>query len=341
MADRLGPAPDGPFILGMNLPWIRYGCDFGANVWQPDGGLAVRSDLERLAGLLQRLREDGVMAVRWFVFCDGRAGIRFDASGFPLGLDAFVERDVGVALDLMRRAGLLVVPVLLDFHFAKRRRFVQGVSLGGHARVLRRPSWRAALVDRVLGPVCRRFGTHEAVLAWDLMNEPEWVTRGFGAWRPWHAVAPAAMRAYLVEAASLVHTETRHLVTTGSASARWLQLVRGVGLDVYQPHWYDYLDRRAPLETPVAHWRLDRPAWLGEAPTRGSRHDPVRLLDMARSAGYAGVWLWSALADDIASDGLAAAAATREWVMRARVTQRVPGPSGHAVIDTTREGEHS
>ena len=236
MADRLGPAPDGPFILGMNLPWMRYGCDFGANVWQPDGGLAVRSDLERLAGLLQRLREDGVMAVRWFVFCDGRAGIRFDASGFPLGLDAFVERDVGVALDLMRRAGLLVVPVLLDFHFAKRRRFVQGVSLGGHARVLRRPSWRAALVDRVLGPVCRRFGTHEAVLAWDLMNEPEWVTRGFGAWRPWHAVAPAAMRAYLVEAASLVHTETRHLVTTGSASARWLQLAVCIELHEARVH---------------------------------------------------------------------------------------------------------
>jgi hypothetical protein len=341
MPDRVQPGEAHRFLVGMNLPWVRYGCDFGANAWQPGGGLGAGTDLPRTAALLTKLRANGVMAVRWFLFCDGRAGVRFDAAGAPQGLDPFVERDVEIALDLVRAAGLHVVLVLLDFGWARRRRRARGVSLGGHAGALRRPDWRAALMAQVLAPILRRFGDHEAVLAWDLMNEPEWVTRGFGTWRPW-GLSAATVRAYLAEAASLVHTCTRQLVTAGSASARWLGLVRGVGLDVYQPHWYDHLDSWAPLESPVAGWGLDRPAWLGEAPTRGSRHDPVRLLELAHAAGYSGAWLWSALADDIASDGVAAAAATREWWTRAGGTPGGLGRSGSPPrIDTTREGEHS
>ena len=30
------------FVLGANLPWVRYGGDFGANAWSPGGGLATR-----------------------------------------------------------------------------------------------------------------------------------------------------------------------------------------------------------------------------------------------------------------------------------------------------------
>jgi hypothetical protein len=88
----------------------------------------------------------------------------------------------------------------------------------------------------------------------------------------------------------------------GSASTRWLALVQGLGLDFYQPHWYDRFEAVAPLATPVADLACDRPVVLGEFPTRGSRSDPEVVLTTARRAGYAGALYWSVMADDSATD---------------------------------------
>jgi hypothetical protein len=66
------------FVLGANLPWIRYGGDFGANAWSPEGGLSTRpDDRQRALTVLLRLRDLGVTRVRWFFLCDLRAGVRF------------------------------------------------------------------------------------------------------------------------------------------------------------------------------------------------------------------------------------------------------------------------
>jgi hypothetical protein len=299
------------FLIGANLPWVRYG-DFGANAWQPRGGLALRNDLPLVEAQLVELAAHGVRALRWFLLCDGRAGVRFAPDGTPLGYDGALERDVDAALGLAGRAGLQVVFVVLDFHWCRRRRVHRRVPLGGHARVLRDDRRRAALLDRVLDPLLQRFGDAPEVLAWDLMNEPEWVTFGLGTWRPW-AVTRSQMRAYLAGGVERVHARTRHLATVGSASTRWLGLVRGLGLDVYQPHWYDALDSRAPLSHTVSGLELDRPAWLGELPTRGSRHRPRALLEAARRAGYAGAFFWSARASDRRTDAQAALDALHAW----------------------------
>jgi hypothetical protein len=301
----------GEFLLGVNLPWVRYG-DFGANAWQPHGGLSCREDLPAIEAQFVTLAARGVRALRWFVLCDGRAGVRFAADGTPLGLDEALGRDVETALGLARRSGLQLVLVLLDFTWCRRGRVHRGVQIGGRGGVLRTPRKRRALLDRVIAPLLERFGDAPEVLAWDLMNEPEWVVFGLGTWRPW-ALGRGALRDYLAGGTALVHAHTRHFATVGSASARWLDVVRDLGLDVYQPHWYDALDRRAPLARPIADLRLDRPAWLGEVPTRGSRLRPDQILEAARQGGYAGAFVWSARAADAHSDWTAALGAIERW----------------------------
>ena len=74
------------FFVGANLPWIRYGGDFGANAWAP-AGLSQHPEPERIASLFETLRAHGVTTIRWFLLCDGRAGVRFGEDGFPDGLD--------------------------------------------------------------------------------------------------------------------------------------------------------------------------------------------------------------------------------------------------------------
>jgi len=289
------------FVLGANLPWLTYGGDFGRGPWTPDGGLASRADLGRLRAALAGAAGAGARVIRWFLLCDGRAGVRFDARGVPFALDDRVAPDIEVALALADAAGLGVIFVVFDFHWC-----LPTVSTRAAARdrrhALADPARCDALLSRVLVPLWRRFAGEPVIRAWDLMNEPEWATLGLGAWNPRAALDAGDMRAFLGAAARCAREETRHLVTVGSARLRTLGLVLGLGLDFYQPHWYDRLDRRVPLAAPVARADLDAPVLLGEFPSRGSRLGVSEIITTARAAGYRGALVWSLLADDGASD---------------------------------------
>ena len=76
----------------------------------------------------------------------------------------------------------------------------------------------------------------------------------------------------------------------------------GIGLDLYQAHWYDSVEATAPLAAPVADLALDRPLVLGEYPTKGSQRSPSAIVATARQAGWAAALAWSVLAQDPATD---------------------------------------
>jgi hypothetical protein len=285
----------GEFLVGANLPWFSYGLDFGSSAWTPDGGIGRDAARDGLDEQLGRLEQTGVRALRWFLFCDGRAGIRFDDDGSPLGLDDSVYRDIEAALGAARRSRLQVLFVLLDFHWCKPRREFNGVQLGGRTQVLQQH--RSALLDRVLLPIFSRYATTAEILGWDLMNEPEWVIS-------------KSVRAYLKEAATLAHACASQPVTVGSASARWRRLYRHLDLDFYQVHWYSALESAGALPMPPHTLGFDKPVVLGEFATRNAVHAPADILKIAREAGYAGAFYWSAHADDRHSDRAAGQAAT-------------------------------
>ena len=303
------------FVLGANLPWIRYGGDFGANAWSPEGGLSTRpDDRQRALNVLLRLRDLGVTRLRWFFLCDLRAGVRF-RDGRPLELERSVWRDVDAALEIVRRAGLLLMPVLFDFHLARARRVVNGVQLGGRARLLRHADLRAALLDNVVAPMLAQYGHAPEIEAWDLFNEPEWATFRVGTWNPVSSVSRTAMREFVRLLAERVHAHTRHAATVGSASAATLGLVGGLGLDFYQTHWYDRLEARSPLGRPAAALGCDGPVVLGEFPTGNSSRSPAELMSTAEQYGFAGAYFWSALAEDAHSQFEQATAALASRIL--------------------------
>jgi len=292
------------FLAGVNLPWLDYGCDFGANAWQPAGGLARPERRERLRPVLARLADEGIRLLRWFWLCDGRAGLRLRSDGEPGGLDAHVMPDVECSLELLAEQGLRVMPVLLSFDWLGRPQVVDGVQLRGRRGLVREEAHRARLVERVFAPLLERFGGSEVVFAWDLMNEPEWAIRRIGR---------ETMRAFLGELAACAQGRVSQPVTVGLASLAGLPLVQGLGLDFYQVHWYDSLGRARAPHRPVGPLGLDRPVVLGEFPSRASAHTAGALLGAARQAGYAGAFAWSVLAEDAVSAGPACATAVAAW----------------------------
>lgn len=284
------------FVVGANLPWVGYGTDIGASAWYPAGGLSAQpAALDLLDRTFAALGRDGVSVVRTFLLCDARSGVRFGGDGVPTGLDEYVFPDIDALLAAARRHQVRLMPVLLDFHLCNAPHIVDGVQLGGRSQAIADPDARLALIDLVLRPIVERYRDEEAVVAWEVMNEPEWCLRR--GRRPRRGGVPfATLQLFLGEAVRCVRESARQPVTIGCADAKRLDLVRPLGLDFYQIHWYERFGWAA-LERPVADLNLDdRRIILGEFPGRGT--SAAAVLDAAKRAGYAGAFVWSVLAED-------------------------------------------
>jgi hypothetical protein len=280
--------PSPRFLVGANLPWIHYGIDFGANGWRTSGGIAQPEERARLDRVFAQLAASGVQSVRWFLLCDGRAGIRFNDGGRPAGLDEFIVRDLDTAIEAARLHRLQIIFVLLDFLWCDAARVVHGVQMGGRAAVLQDSAKRDALLDLVFRPLFERYGREPAILAWDIINEPEWIK----------SVPASHVATFLAETIALARSTTSHLITVGSAGVRWRDRYKNLGLEFYQVHWYDGLEQQPPLETPIEQMGFDRPVLLGEFPTKGSQRTHENIVETARAAGYAGAFYWSVLSKD-------------------------------------------
>lgn len=285
----------GRFVVGINLPWIDYGTDVGASRWFPEGGISRKPDaLDRLDKTLATIAADGVSVVRIFLLCDARSGVVFDDNGLPLTLDHAVFADIDALTAAARRHRLGLLPVLVDFHLCREREIVNGVQLGGRSHLIAQPEARSAFIDRILRPIVERYGTDEAIVAWDVMNEPEWCLRKHRFSRT--GVRFEVLQDFLREGVACVRQSARQPVTVGSAGTWQLDLVTPLGLDFYQVHWYERFGWSA-LARPVAELGLaDRPVILGEFAGRDVRLDAV--LTAAKRAGYEGALVWSALATD-------------------------------------------
>jgi hypothetical protein len=322
------------FWHGCNYPWstdgatIYYGLDFGANVWGSHLGVSTRRpaiarDFADMAAL-------GFRVVRWFVFADGRAGIVYDDDGLPRRLDPHFFDDLDAALEIAHGAGIRLDLVLLDHRwmFAGVRETIADPVTGalleahlphGRARVLQSPAGRTALFGRVFAPLVRRYGRGgaradlgEAIFAYELMNEPDFVIEEWERDLSSHVARPLPfeiLAELVTRLSALVHAWSDAMTTLGCARSHnlWAWDEAALGLDVLQVH--SYPDVKHPQRdvdifgTSAASLGLSRPLILGEFPGNGPEQHPAHAspppttlddyLAFAVTSGYAGAWPWS------------------------------------------------
>jgi len=355
------------FVHGCNYPWstdgtrVYYGLDFGRSVWGTHVGVSTRreavdADFARMAAL-------GLTVARWFLFCDGRAGIVFDDAGRPTGLDAHILADLDAGLEIADRHGLRLCLVLLDHRWMFRGlpAVVPDPSTGsmveitlpeGRSHVLLEETACVALFDRVIEPLVRRYGPRGAradlahvVLAWEWMNEPDFVVEEWErdlssrVGRPLPFAVLAEQVAWL---SRLVHEHTTAATTLAAARVRnlWAWDDDALGLDFLQVHTYP--DLLHPLRDedvfgrPVGELGCRRPVVLGEFPGDAPRQHPAGAspppwtlgdyLAFAESKGYLGAWAWSFSGTDgygaVPAEGLLEFAVQHPELVNQRV--RVP-----------------
>lgn len=176
-------------VVGVNLPWSFTYCgyDFGL----PPKGWRRRHPSPRdweaeVGALLRRIHAAGVRVLRFFVLADARSYP--DAGELPSLSDAYV-RDVRGLLDLCDAIGLRAIPSFISFEAffpperlsdgtVKRGRGALALGDGRAAETAHLDRFFAATLDRLLAiPGPRGEPQHPAVLAWELVNEPDWVVR--------------------------------------------------------------------------------------------------------------------------------------------------------------------
>ncbi len=314
-------------VVGLNLPWSYSHCgyDFGP----PPPGWRSRHPSPRdfeaeLGPALREAHDAGVRVIRFFVFADG---IAHPSGPSPTPLDPGVAVDLRALLDLCSRIGLRAIPSLVSFEwFFPPRRGRGGIVRRGRAELALGPGADGgarsldAFFDATLEPLLRIPGssgqpTHEAVFAWELVNEPDWCVKK-------HHVAPAAMSRFVergverivdagyVATVGFLHAEvpwlaerTRDRLVALARRGRYLHQIhhypraRGPGLPVASASPFGeatLVGEMASNDAPSARWP--------ETSLRASEEDPEhyleRRLELVETAGYRLALLWSRNAND-------------------------------------------
>jgi hypothetical protein len=306
------PAAATSFIAGVNYPWYNYGSDFGSNAWGHHGvsDPGVRSSV---SSDFDFLKSKGVQAARWFLFSNGSAGLAFDQNGLVTGVSPLFYEDLDAALSIAQGHGIKLILVLFDFHLIDEAKMVNGVQTGGHAKLITDAKAEDSLFSNALEPILKKYGGNSNVMAWEVMNEPENGIRSL-----LHMMSPVSsdsMHAFAKRAAAAIHSGGGQ-ATLGSFRKGDVSQWKGVGLDLYQFHYYDYMSWTFGdvLNAPYSEMGLDKPCILGEFPTKGAKFSADTYLGTMRGDGYAGAFAWSLRANDSKSDFRSAGDRFSAWV---------------------------
>lgn len=301
IAKPASPPPfsaDAPFMVGVNYPWNNYGGDFGNNASWGHHGVSTFDGYAQVDRDFAYLQSIGIKNIRWFLFCDGRSGLVLDDTGKVVGLDFKVRSDMDAALEIAKRHDIKIIFVLVDFSiFNSRHRLAKHpVSLG--AELAEDKEHRDAFIENAVTPILKRYGANENILAWEVVNEPEWAMniRGGRSFRK--NVSVEAMQAFVNQTVDAIHANTKQLATVGSARRDWLKYWRNSNLDFYQYHYYPNQEWLTPFDRPIAELGLDKPCIVGEFPTKDPGRTVGSYLEASHKNGLAGAFAWGLRSSD-------------------------------------------
>ncbi|MFN8494277.1 MAG: hypothetical protein U0350_42150 [Caldilineaceae bacterium] len=250
----------------------------------------------------QPLCNSPITVVRVFLFADGGASPEFEDDGrVKIGaFDNHFFQDFDILLETAKKKNLMLIPVLLDFAWLDIQRTVNGVKLGGHSDLIRDATKSQTFVDNVLKPLMQKYGSNSQILAWDIINEPEWRMKDVRAELPdGDPVTIKEMQDFVQLCTQAIHNQSSHKVTVGCARRMWLHYWKGLGLDLYQFHWYENMANEDVFPwLPYSELGLDKPCIIGEVPTMTCDHEACDFITAARNGGYAGILVWSYRAKD-------------------------------------------
>jgi hypothetical protein len=293
------------YLNGINTPWNDYGRDFGCNY-----------DANYFETMFSQMQGYGVNSTRVWVHTDGRCSPTFAADGAVTGVPANFYAHMDDFLDRAKNHNVAVIPVLWAHELDGR--YNNDVT---HTDLITDTAKTDSYINNVLIPMVQRYKDHPAVLAWEVINEPEWnlVDEQGNSKFP---VTKQEMQRFIGKLAGAIHRNTTQYVTVGAAMYKYmcdkigdqppnnaechgnywsdaaLQTASGdpqATLDFYQVHYYNW---QAPYwsfwteDGPGYYLSDNKPVIIGEWGINAEQGKEAFLNDTYR-VGYAGHMAWS------------------------------------------------
>jgi hypothetical protein len=302
------------FLYGANFAWKNFGCDFGGKAaW---GYKGVSGDKEGFTAAIKEMKDNGVDAIRWWMFPDLRSdGIVLDSptSKNVTGVGGTLLADIDAALSIAAEQDVHIVLTIFSFDNFKPDNTKDAIP--GTMDIVVDSAKRSALINNVVVPVAKAVEAStnkDRMIAWDVINEPEWaITSGtdpygdqaFDGQTSLQTITFAQMETFIKEMVTALHANSKALVTVGSAAVKWANAWSKVGLDYHDFHWYGWVDQYfAHTKTPADYKVDDQPVVVGEFPfnpsadTTGQSFGGISfgtLVGDFYTEGYAGTMGWA------------------------------------------------
>lgn len=290
------------FYIGVNFPWLPggYAWDIGNH-----DSWGSKFDEKIVDETFANLTAKNLKIVRWFLYCDGRANPKFDAAaGLFKYPDAKFTADFDKIMALAEKHGIKIVWSFLDFHWFKK----DAANFAAYSKIASDAALQKDFIEKAIMPIVKKYAASEAIFAWEVINEPEWITSNVTAPGAPGAISVAELQALVKNAAAAIKSVSAKPVTVGSANPKWMYLYVNTGIDMFQAHYYDK-GSKIPKKIFSAtdfkkKYKLSAatPVILGEFASRGSRYSIGQYINMAKDAGYDGAWVWGYHSTDEATD---------------------------------------
>ncbi len=310
------------FFSGTNLAWADYNSDVG------DSPLNENAWRKAVEGT----RAAGGNSIRWWLFNNMSQSPAIDTTTHLVsGLKENTISNMKKALDIAEEYGVMVSMCLFSHNLMEPNQW--GIYAGDKLdfkanQKLFDDEGTTAFIDNVLIPVVKAIGNHNALMSWEVFNEPEGMTTECGGWTS-QKMELAKLQKFTNKVAAAIHTiDSELLVSTGSVNIQYQKhwndaaLVAAGGeqngtLDFFQTHYYPYwqADAVSPFINTAAQMATtygydSKPMIIGEFPASGWSGDTyvssmaakteISTEECYRKAfdgGYAGALAWQYIGD--------------------------------------------
>lgn len=307
------------FFSGTNLAWSDYNSDVG------DSPLNENAWRKAVEGT----RAAGGNAIRWWLFNNMSQSPTIDESTHLVtGLKENTIANMKKALDIAEEYGVMVSMCLFSHNLMEPNQwglYNEKLDIEANKKLFT-DEGTSAFINNVLIPVVKAIGNHNALMTWEVFNEPEGMTNV--GWTT-EKLEKATLQKFTNKIAAAIHTENPELlVSTGSVNIQYQkwwndsELIAAGGesngtLDFFQTHYYPYYqaDAVSPFVNTATQMQTTygydaKPMIIGEFPASGwagttytasmAAKTEITAEQAYRNAfdgGYAGALAWQYIGD--------------------------------------------
>ncbi|MBN2804309.1 MAG: cellulase family glycosylhydrolase [Deltaproteobacteria bacterium] len=295
------------FMYGINYAWnkLAFAADFGGlSAWDITG---VNGNSAVYDGELSDMKDHGINVIRWWLFPDFRGdGVTFDKNDTPTGLGSTTVDDIKKALELANKYDLYIMFTIFSFDNFRPTGENSGVHVPGLNPIVKSSVKEKTLIDNVVTPIAQAVESSpykNHMIAWDVINEPEWAVTGASLYGGDQAFSPNAeleplthqeMEDFLADVITALRAASSAMVTVGGAAVKWKHAWQNLDLDFYQLHMYDWINEWWPYDDTIDKVAIDdKPVIMGEFFTSGLTNATyTQEVTAYYNNGYAGALSW-------------------------------------------------